>query len=191
MRLDERAALIAQLGLPAQGPDVDLPDAALVLRAWHRWGERCVDFLRGDFAFVIADLEPRTAQIVKFEVKPLSLHAKTDTVDGFAERSLNSLTFSGNFSIRQMHEWMMMLFPNYTSHLPKDATSHSILFQNVFLGSGLSCDYREKQAVFMSDNISTVAILKEAVTTFATARNVRVSTRFEVSDTSVVDMLHR
>ena len=142
-------------------------------------------------AFVIADLEPCTAQIVKFEVTPLSLHAKADAVEGFAERPLNSLTFSGSFSIRQMHEWMMMLFPNYTSHLPKDATSNSILFQNVFLGSGLSCEYEEKQAVFKSDNISTVAIIKEAVTTFATARNVRVSTRFEVNDASVAAMLHR
>ena len=74
-------------------------------------------------AFVIADLEPRKAQIVKFEVKPLSLHAKVDadTLEPpLVERALTSLTFSGNFSIRQMHEWMMQLFPNYTSHLPKD-----------------------------------------------------------------------
>jgi hypothetical protein len=47
------------------------------------------------------------------------------------------------------------------------------------------------QAVFKSDNISTVAIIKEAVTTFATARNVRVSTKFEVSDASVAAMLRR
>jgi Bardet-Biedl syndrome 7 protein len=96
-------------------------------------------------AFVIADLEPCTAQIVKFEVTPLSLHAKVDAVEGFAERPLNSLTFSGSFSIRQMHEWMMMLFPNYTSHLPKDASSNCILFENVFLGSGLQCEYRRSR----------------------------------------------
>ena len=142
-------------------------------------------------AFVVADLEPRKAQIVKFEVKPLSLHTKVDSVADLEERPLNSLTFSGNFTIRQMHEWMMQLFPNYTSHLPKNVDSHTIVFRNVFLGSGLSCTYEEKKAVFRSDNISTVAILKEAITTFATSRNVRVSTQFEVNDASVEAMLRR
>jgi len=157
--------------------------------------EMAVRTVEGQFgtlqAFVIADLEPRSAQIVKFDVKPLSLHKKVSEIDDFDRRPLNSLVFSGKFTIRQMHEWMTMLFPNYTSHLPKNCDSHKIMFENVFLGSAVSCEYKEQKAVFQSDNISTVAIIKEAVTTFATSRNVRVSTSFDVSDNSVIAMLRR
>src|SRR6185369_1259427 len=31
----------------------DATDPELILHAYHAWGERCVDFLLGDFAFVI------------------------------------------------------------------------------------------------------------------------------------------
>lgn len=53
-RLDDRQALNDALGAPA-GCD----DAALVLRAWRRWGRDCPNHLLGDFAFAIWDSRRR------------------------------------------------------------------------------------------------------------------------------------
>jgi asparagine synthase (glutamine-hydrolysing) len=54
LRIDNRTELAALLGIGAA--DVhDLPDAILVLRAYQRWGDACVDHLLGDFAFAIWD----------------------------------------------------------------------------------------------------------------------------------------
>ncbi len=50
IRLDRRDELCVQLGAP-----ISESDAALVLRAYIRWGEGCVDHLRGDFCFVLWD----------------------------------------------------------------------------------------------------------------------------------------
>lgn len=47
-RLDNRPDLLRALGAP---PHVG--DAELILRAYARWGEGCVDHLLGDFAFIV------------------------------------------------------------------------------------------------------------------------------------------
>ena len=52
-RLDERADLIAALGLTAS-PDL-LPEGTLIAEAYLRWGEACPEHLLGDFAFGLWD----------------------------------------------------------------------------------------------------------------------------------------
>ncbi|MBV6395468.1 MAG: hypothetical protein HFACDABA_01044 [Anaerolineales bacterium] len=53
-RLDNRAELVSQLGLDPT--DVArFSDAALILRAYARWGRSCVEYFIGEFAFVIWD----------------------------------------------------------------------------------------------------------------------------------------
>ena len=53
-RLDNRDELGQALGiLPAERPHY--PDSRLILLAYERWGERCPEYLLGDFAFAIWD----------------------------------------------------------------------------------------------------------------------------------------
>lgn len=52
-RVDARRELIEELGEPDQL--LRSPDVELILRAWLRWGESCVEHLIGDFAFAIWD----------------------------------------------------------------------------------------------------------------------------------------
>ena len=58
-RLDNRTELRLKLGMdPAEG--ARLSDAALILHAYARWGEACIEHFIGEFAFVIWD-ETRNA----------------------------------------------------------------------------------------------------------------------------------
>lgn len=67
-RLDEREALARALGF-----DGNPPDAALILRAVARWGERCADHLLGDFAFVAWDAAESALMCARdpFGIRPL------------------------------------------------------------------------------------------------------------------------
>jgi len=67
-RLDRRDTLAQRLGC-----DPATTDPALILHAWDRWGEGCVDHLEGDFAFAIWDPEHRRlfAARDRLGVKPL------------------------------------------------------------------------------------------------------------------------
>lgn len=53
IRIDNRAELIAALGLEADGQTIG--DGQLVLEAYLKWGADCLDHLLGDFAFAIWD----------------------------------------------------------------------------------------------------------------------------------------
>jgi asparagine synthase (glutamine-hydrolysing) len=53
LRLDNRSELTTELGWRHESHAV--PDARLVLAAYERWGERCVEHLLGDFAFALWD----------------------------------------------------------------------------------------------------------------------------------------
>ncbi|HVZ41092.1 MAG TPA: asparagine synthase-related protein [Candidatus Kapabacteria bacterium] len=55
VRLDRRTELCENLGCRHEMGG--LTDGELVLRAYERWGERCVHYLQGDFAFVLWDPE--------------------------------------------------------------------------------------------------------------------------------------
>ncbi|QFJ56048.1 asparagine synthase-related protein [Pseudobutyrivibrio xylanivorans] len=46
--IDNRFELIGQLGLPD-----DIPDGRIILEAYYKWGEACLEKLRGAFSFVI------------------------------------------------------------------------------------------------------------------------------------------
>jgi asparagine synthase (glutamine-hydrolysing) len=57
-RLDNRAELLGLLG-PWKAPVAEIPDSALVLRAYERWSGACVDRLLGDWAFALWETGPR------------------------------------------------------------------------------------------------------------------------------------
>lgn len=50
-RIDNREDLIRELGMA--GPDSDITDSEIILRAYDKWGEDCPSRLIGDFAFAI------------------------------------------------------------------------------------------------------------------------------------------
>jgi asparagine synthase (glutamine-hydrolysing) len=54
-RIDDRANLIEKLAAKGQEAASVAPDAELILRAYHAWGDHCIDHLLGDFAFAIWD----------------------------------------------------------------------------------------------------------------------------------------
>lgn len=72
IRLDNREDLLDALGLP----DRSISDSRLVLAAYRRWGEECLNHLLGDFAFALWDSSRKQLFCARdhFGVKPLYYH---------------------------------------------------------------------------------------------------------------------
>ena len=72
-RIDDRAAMIAELRAAGRQARAAAPDVELILHAYLAWGARCVERLLGDFAFVIWDGPNRMLFAARdhFGVKPL------------------------------------------------------------------------------------------------------------------------
>jgi asparagine synthase (glutamine-hydrolysing) len=58
-RIDNRTELMDRLGVPHR-MRATMPDSALILRAYERWGPSCVERLLGAFAFAIWDARSHT-----------------------------------------------------------------------------------------------------------------------------------
>jgi len=71
-RIDNRAELLEALELTPR-PDETIPDSALILAAYERWGVKCPERLLGDFAFVVWDRRQHKVFCARdhFGVKPL------------------------------------------------------------------------------------------------------------------------
>ncbi len=78
-RLDNRADLMGALD-PPPGP---MPDSRLILEAYMKWGTRCPEHLRGDFAFAVLDEKKRGLFCARDHMgcRPFFYH---DTPDLFA-----------------------------------------------------------------------------------------------------------
>jgi asparagine synthase (glutamine-hydrolysing) len=91
--LDCRAELEAALRMRAGGGE---SDARLILAAYERWGEGCLDRLSGEFAFAIADARRGGVLIARDQVgvRPLQVHRRRGVV-GFATTALAMSALEG------------------------------------------------------------------------------------------------
>lgn len=64
VRLDNREDLGADLGIDGEAL-ARMPDSALVLAAWRRWGEDAPDHLLGDFAFAVWEADAGRLHLVR------------------------------------------------------------------------------------------------------------------------------
>jgi asparagine synthase (glutamine-hydrolysing) len=80
IRLDNRAELIAQLSLQGYSSD-RLADSQILLAAYQRWQETCVEHLLGDFAFAIWDKNNQTLFCARdhFGIKPFYFYTHAQT----------------------------------------------------------------------------------------------------------------
>ncbi|XP_022700075.1 Bardet-Biedl syndrome 7 protein homolog isoform X2 [Varroa jacobsoni] len=136
--------------------------------------------------YAIPRMQPKGAQLLKYHVKPLSLHRRTNRQD--LERPLNSLTLRGNFSLAEMHSWVAAALPEVPTKIVSDEDV-SLNFVSTFLDTVLYAQYRRSLAVFRSDNLSTISILKDALTNEGTKKKILLDISCDVNEDSIKHML--
>lgn len=111
-RIDARAALIADLAEPRDGTLEAASDAALILHAYRRWGERCVEHLLGDFVFAVWDAARHRLFCARdhFGVKPL-----------YYARTSAGLVFSNTLDCVRLH-------PDVSGAVNEQAIADFLLF---------------------------------------------------------------
>eukprot|EP00112_Aurelia_sp_Birch-Aquarium-sp1_P006695 Seg1733.6 transcript_id=Seg1733.6/GoldUCD/mRNA.D3Y31 product="Bardet-Biedl syndrome 7 protein" protein_id=Seg1733.6/GoldUCD/D3Y31 len=139
-------------------------------------------------AYVTPRIQPKTCQVSQYQIKPLSLHQRTHIFD--EERPHNSLKLTGPFSLAEVHSWIHMCLPEVPERTPA-GDQVTFNFMSTFLETHLECSYKKGQAVFRSDNISTISILKDVLSKEATKRKTNLNITHELNDESVPNVLKR
>jgi hypothetical protein len=111
------------------------------------------------------------------------------------------LSLQGNFSLAQIHEWVCGIIPDVpakmiassvnqrdtsvsslssnssSSSSSSSSKSHSVsmVFRNVFVGSYLLVEYSAGEAMFRSDNVSSISVLRDALSIASGNARVRLT----------------
>lgn len=111
-RLDNRADLFAALSISAEEGCL-LSDAALVLRAYAAWGERCVEHFIGEFAIVLFDERAHTLFCAR---------------DHLGDRTL-FYAQQGSRVVIASEPWAILALPEFVAQADDVAAAHFFSFR--------------------------------------------------------------
>ncbi|CAL1531525.1 unnamed protein product [Lymnaea stagnalis] len=132
--------------------------------------------------YITPRIQPKTCQVKQYPIKPLSLHQRAHVFD--ENRPHNTLTLKGQFSMAEIHSWLCFCLPELPERAPAGETTN-FQFASTFLDTQLDCTYRKGEAVFRSDNISTISILKDVLSKEGTKKKIRLDISYEINDESI------
>ncbi|XP_034454534.1 Bardet-Biedl syndrome 7 protein [Hippoglossus hippoglossus] len=141
-------------------------------------------------AYITPRLQPKTCQVRQYQIKPLSLHQRTHSID--QDRPMNRLSLVGQFSFAEIHSWVVFCLPEVPEKTPA-GESITFHFHNTFLGTQLEANYCKGEGHFRSDNISTISILSDVLSKEATKRKINLNISYDINDDSVshtLKMIH-
>uniref|UniRef100_A0A3Q0SN58 Bardet-Biedl syndrome 7 n=1 Tax=Amphilophus citrinellus TaxID=61819 RepID=A0A3Q0SN58_AMPCI len=141
-------------------------------------------------AYITPRLQPKTCQVRQYQIKPLSLHQRTHSID--QDRPMNRLSLVGQFSFAEIHSWVVFCLPEVPEKTPA-GESITFYFHNTFLGTQLEATYCKGEGHFKSDNISTISILSDVLSKEATKKKINLNISYDINDDSVshtLKMIH-
>ncbi|XP_040570762.1 BBSome complex member BBS7 [Lepeophtheirus salmonis] len=138
-------------------------------------------------AYITPRLQPKCCQVQEYKVKPLSLHMRKRFYNDARPRNILRLT--GPFTLAEMHFWIHFCLPEVPEKSPSEDMAQ-LCFESTFLGTILKIEYGKGTAVFQSDNISTISILKDVLTKEATQKRTPLDIECDVNEESVYHTLN-
>ncbi|CAH8845555.1 unnamed protein product [Trichobilharzia szidati] len=147
---------------------------------------------------------------IKLSIHPLSLHRLCHHIndgngdESYSDRLWNSLQLSGQFSLTEMHNWLSICLPE-TPERPTILTAVTndngdnqgmqeyaeLFYTSIYFHSQLKCYYEKGKARLLSDNISTIAILKDVLTKEANKRKIQLTIQLDIHPKSSEYMLRK
>ncbi|XP_056636880.1 Bardet-Biedl syndrome 7 protein homolog [Diorhabda sublineata] len=127
-------------------------------------------------------VQPKCSRVIKYEIKALSLHSRLYQMD--KNRPFNTLAIKGSFSLGEIHSWINQCLPEVPEK-PQVTEKTILAFKLCLLDSVLQCTYQKGEAEFISDNISTISILKENISYEATKKKIKLDISTSLSDESI------
>ncbi|KAG8302515.1 Bardet-Biedl syndrome 7 protein [Homalodisca vitripennis] len=150
---------------------------------------RTVEGVHGTLCVYITPVvQPKCCQLRRHQIKPLSLHTRCHELD--TNRCYNNLQLKGNFSVAEMHSWVSNCLPEVPEKPPL-GEKVSYIFTSVLMFSMLHCTYSKGEAEFLSDNVTTIGILKDVITKEATKKKIKLEISTVINEESAASVIRR
>ncbi|CAH0721697.1 unnamed protein product, partial [Brenthis ino] len=132
------------------------------------------------FIYILPTGSPRVARLIKLHLPILPQYSKFENIEvEDAKRSWCQMRISGGFSVAEMTSWLTEILPG---ELPRPASNIVFARSHSTLGTYLVCRYQRGSAVFKSDNISTIMVMKTVISNCCVKRSIRADISCDVPE---------
>jgi len=135
--------------------------------------------------FVVPKTSLRVCPLIDIPVKPLSLHERVQELP--KDLPLNELRITGSFSLGEVHGWLGACVNDLPARPNQD--EECAVFRSTYLGTHMEARYSKGSAVFRTDCVATMRILKEVLSSEATNRKIHLAITTDVQDASLPHVL--
>jgi Bardet-Biedl syndrome 7 protein len=107
-------------------------------------------------------------------------------------RPLTSLHITGSFTLSDIHSWVIFCLPDVSAKLNSSdggSSVHHLYFRSTFLKTLLTCEYEKGRALFRSDSLTAISILKEVITKEATNKKINIQVDLDLKLDSISTFL--
>ncbi|XP_035431212.2 Bardet-Biedl syndrome 7 protein homolog isoform X2 [Spodoptera frugiperda] len=125
---------------------------------------------------------PRVARLVTLKLPALPYYSSHEALEKDfekRERVWCQLEISGNFSVAEITSWLTEALPG---ELPRPASNVSFTRSHTLLDTILVCQYERGHATFKSDNVSTIATIRNIVSNCSVEKSIRVEMSCDIPD---------
>mmetsp|Transcript_16480 Transcript_16480/g.15800 ORF Transcript_16480/g.15800 Transcript_16480/m.15800 type:complete len:748 (+) Transcript_16480:77-2320(+) len=181
-----------------QSPGEEMPNKFVAAFRCQSQEKRICITLRsteGDYGelmvtMVAALLPNKAAKVVKFPLRPLSLHYKVHVLtEEELQRPTNKIKFTGTVPLSTLHEWVQTMLPDIPPRIADDSIGEKCFYKNAFTGATTICEYKRNEITFESECASTIAIAKENITRLANYRRIQLEEKLTATSSSVPSFL--
>ncbi|XP_073994441.1 BBSome complex member BBS7-like isoform X4 [Rhodnius prolixus] len=136
--------------------------------------------------YVTPHAQPKACHVRTYILKHLGHYFRTHNFDN--ARSISTLILKGSFSMAEIHNWIAKCLPEVPEKIPiSDTVTYH--YMSSFIETILFCTYTRGEAVFKSDNITTISSLKDCLTRQATMKKIHLDISFVLNEESVKNTL--
>ncbi|XP_046486568.1 BBSome complex member BBS7 isoform X3 [Neodiprion pinetum] len=89
----------------------------------------------------------------------------------------------------QIHAWLSLALPDVPERPHLEDGEGTLIFTSTFVGTMLKCNYKKGNAIFLSENISSIIILRDILTGEATKRKIRLDVFCNIANGSISRVL--
>ncbi|XP_073994440.1 BBSome complex member BBS7-like isoform X3 [Rhodnius prolixus] len=126
--------------------------------------------------YVTPHAQPKACHVRTYILKHLGHYFRTHNFDN--ARSISTLILKGSFSMAEIHNWIAKCLPEVPEKIPiSDTVTYH--YMSSFIETILFCTYTRGEAVFKSDNITTISSLKDCLTRQATMKKIHLDISFD------------
>ncbi|KAL3081289.1 hypothetical protein niasHT_039766 [Heterodera trifolii] len=137
--------------------------------------------------YIVPRLNPLTCKMRSYPIKPLALHERVHQFD--ESRPMNVLSLVGPFSIHEAHSWLVLCVAEVPERCPQ-AETVTFNFRSTFNGGTmLQASYSKGRAIYRSDNLSTIVILRDVITRIVTVNQLKVHISCDMNSESIGNTL--